>query len=320
MYRLTKCLVVALIPAPLPLTAAPASAAVTSGPGGSGVTAGNSDLIGDYDYTETWTIGATATVPARVTYPPQGFPLPAGVAVMENTHGNPAVSWSTRLGSIATDASNFPTGASPYPGGTGSGSATGFTQTGAQPEMNFTIAYGLRNDFIVQTDTLLATDRTEVFLNDVGFDGGLTDVTAITDNVGLAVFFRDDTDTFPKIGVYNGVSEIDTGLTTGLPPSEQERWHNFAVQFDLDNGLLAFWVDEVSRGTFDFATAFPNLNPSNAFIGIGSAGSQNRLWTDNFQVGAAGWVIPEPCGLLVWSLLVGLGIGAGWRRRRRNAA
>ena len=312
--------VVVVLAVMLVVMAAPLQATLTSGPGGSGVTAGNSSIIGVYDYTETWTIGPTSPILARQTYAPQAFPLPAGVNVLENTHGNPAVNWHAQLGSIATDASNFPTGPSPWPGGTGSGSATGFTQTGLPAsEGNFTIQtpYALRNKFIVQTDTLLGTDRVDIFLNNLPFVAGTSPVWTITDNVGLAVFFRDDSDGFPKIGVYDGISEVDTGLTTGLATSEEERWHNFAVEFDLDSGMLEFWVDESSRGTFDFATAFPNLNPSNAYIGIGSCGAQNRLWTDNFQVGAAGGPpgIPEPMTMLA----VGLGLaGLGRYVRRRK--
>jgi len=288
-------------------------AALVMGPGGNGVTAGDSDIITIYDYTESWTIGNGASTPARQAYGAQGFPLPAAVVPLEDTHGNPAVNWSTMLGSIATDAANSPTGPSPYPGSTNAGSTTGFTQTGIGGSGHFTIAYGLRNNFVVQTDTLLATDRTDIFVNDAGFAGGGLDVTAITDNVGLAVFFRDDDDALPSIGVYNGVTEIDTMLTTGLSASDQENWHNFAVEFDLDNGELEFWVDEVSRGTFDFAAAFPGLNASNAFIGIGSNGAQDRLWTDNFQVGSAA-PIPEPQSIVIWTALAGVAVVLGWRK------
>jgi hypothetical protein len=290
---------------------------VSIGPGGRGVTAGNSDLIGICDYTDTWTIGPTATVPARVGYAPQGFPLPAGVAVMENTHGNPSVSWSTTLGSIATDASNFPTGASPYPGSSGAGTATGFTQTGIGSEGNFTISYGLRNNFVVQFDTLQASDRVDLFLNNAGFGGGTGSVTGITDNVGLAVFFRDDNDGLPSIGVYNGITELDTGLTTGLVVGDEDDWHNYAVQFNLVDEELTFWVDEVLRGTFDYGTAFPLLNASNAFIGIGSSGGQDRLWTDNFQVGLAASAVPEPGAWLMWTVLGAVACVGVFQSRRK---
>jgi len=251
-----------------------------------GVTAGTSSIINDYDYTETWTIGTGASTEARSNYVAQTYPLPAGVVPLEDTRGNPPVNWSTTLGSIATDADNWPTAASPWPGGTAAGTATGMTQSGSQTEMNFTIPYGLRSNFIVQFDSLLATARVNIFVNNIGFVGSAPDVTTITDNVGLAVFFRHDSHTGPNIGVYNGITEIDTGLTTGLDASEEEQWHNFAVQFDLDNGELEFWVNEVHRGRFDYQTAFPALSASNAHIGVGSNGAQNRLWTDNFQVGS----------------------------------
>src|SRR5688572_361268 len=95
------------------------------------ISVGSSSLIGTLHYSDTFTIGAGATVPARVGYPPQTFPLPAGVGAVENNYGNPDRTWGdggASQWSIATDASNFPTGASPYPGTSGAGSAAGFTQ------------------------------------------------------------------------------------------------------------------------------------------------------------------------------------------------
>jgi len=41
---------------------------------------------------------------------------------------------------------------------------------------------------------------------------------------------------------------------------------------------------------------------------------------DNVRISAAAAVIPEPATLLIWSLLAGLGIGVGYRRRVRSAA
>ncbi|MCH8923663.1 MAG: hypothetical protein IIA67_11025, partial [Planctomycetes bacterium] len=60
-----------------------------------GVTAASADadLIGVTDYSDTFSIGAAAASAARQAYPPQAFPLPAGVEVIENSHGNPSVSW-----------------------------------------------------------------------------------------------------------------------------------------------------------------------------------------------------------------------------------
>ena len=47
-------------------------------------------------------------------------------------------------------------------------------------------------------------------------------------------------------------------------------------------------------------------------------------WTINYAAGTGNdisltlsAIIPEPTTLLIWSLLAGLGIGAGWRRRKR---
>jgi hypothetical protein len=40
---------------------------------------------------------------------------------------------------------------------------------------------------------------------------------------------------------------------------------------------------------------------------------RDYAWAVEWEVG----IIPEPSTLLIWSLLAGLGIGAGWRRRKR---
>lgn len=265
-----------------------AMAAVSTGPGGSGVAAGNSGLIAAYHYTESWTIGATAPTAARQAYAAQAFPLPAGVPPLENTHGNPAVSWSATLGSIATDASNFPTAASPYPGSSGAGSSTGFTQTGTGGSADFGIAYGLSNNFILQADTLVANDRVNLFT-------GPTAGNFFTAS-SLAVFFRHSGTPNPQIGVFiPGVGEVNTGLSSGLLPTDQRRWHNFAVHFDLGAKTLDFYVDEALKGSYNYAAVLPvGYVVSNANLSIGSAGHGNRLWTDNFQVGGATPPPPPP--------------------------
>jgi len=52
----------------------------------------------------------------------------------------------------------------------------------------------------------------------------------------------------------------------------------------------------------------------------GASNDANDLRLDNLTLYAivdfTSVVIPEPSALLVWTLLAGLGIGAGWRRKR----
>ena len=76
----------------------------------------------------------------------------------------------------------------------------------------------------------------------------------------------------------------------------------------------------------DFTDPFGWINfldtSANRILGPGSVGfrvygaggiTNGAVNYDNFTVRA----IPEPAALLVWSLLAGLGIGLGWRRRRK---
>ena len=207
--------------------------------------------------------------------------------------------------SIADDG-NISNGVTIYPGSNQRGSDSGITQSGVGGDTQYAIEYGLRSNFVVQFDTLLSGDRVNIHINDASVIGN---ISGITDNVGLAVFFRSDDHAGPSIGVYNGVSEIDTGLTTGLSIGEVGQWHNFATQFNLDDGTLTFWVDQVNRGTFDYATVFGSLITSNAFVGIGS-NMGDRLWVDNFQIGAP---IPTPA-----ALPAGLALLAGMLMRRRT--
>ena len=264
------------------------------------VTAGNSSLIGELDYSDSFTIGPGSPIAARQGYPAQQFTLPAGVDEVENNYGNPARFWGSTPFSIATDGANNP-GAFGYPGGSGAGSATGFTQRGGGGD--WSIEYGLRDEFVLQSDFVHLPDR-------VDFTIGATPAT-IFGAGNLSIFFRTSGHPqFPEIGLFNGSQEIDTGLTSGIPADNA--WHNYAVRVDVPNDLLEVYVDEVSRGIIDLNTigggAYNDIL-NNKFVGIGGAGA-DRLWSDNFQVGG---VIPEPST----ALLGLLGVGLVLRRQRR---
>lgn len=259
---------------------------VFTGPGGSGVPARQSSIIDVYHYSESWTIGPTATITARQTYTPQAFPLSSAVAVLENTHGNTGQTWGTFVGSIARDNSNNPGGGG-YPGGNGAGTATGFLQRGTSGSADVGVPYGLSNDFIVQADTLVASDRVNIFTGPTV--GNFQTVGS------LAVFFRHSGAAGAQIGVYaQGFGEVNTGLTSGLTATDLRKWHNFAVHFDLSAKTLEFFVDEVSRGTFNYSASFPGYTVSNAAVSVGSSGNIDRLWMDNFQVGGDEAPPPPP--------------------------
>ncbi len=267
-----------------------------------GVSVGSSTLIAALQYSDSFTIGAGATVPARTGYGAQTFPLPAGVDAVENTYGNPAAAWGNLPFSIATDASNFPTGGSPYPGGSGAGSATGFTQRGGGGD--WSIPYDLSNDFVIQFDYVQQTDRVDISIGTTGsniFGAG-----------NLNIFIRTTADPlFPEIGIFNpGVGEFNTGLTSGIGSANQ--WNNYALRVNIPAQTLEVFTNETSRGVINLATLnggayAPFL--SNDFVGIGGAGN-DRQWSDNFQVGAP---VPEPTSFALAGLAA-----AGLLRRRRK--
>lgn len=267
-----------------------------------GVSVGSSTLIAALQYSDSFTIGAGATVPARTGYGAQTFPLPAGVDAVENTYGNPAAAWGNLPFSIATDASNFPTGGSPYPGGSGAGSATGFTQRGGGGD--WSIPYDLSNDFVIQFDYVQQTDRVDISIGTTGsniFGAG-----------NLNIFIRTTADPlFPEIGIFNpGVGEFNTGLTSGIGSANQ--WNNYALRVNIPAQTLEVFTNETSRGVINLATLnggayAPFL--SNDFVGIGGAGN-DRQWSDNFQVGVP---VPEPTSFALAGLAA-----AGLLRRRRK--
>jgi hypothetical protein len=266
-----------------------------------GVSVGGSSLIGQLQYSDSFTIGAGGATAARQAYGAQTYPLPAGVDAVENNQGNPAQSWGTGPFSIATDASNFPTAAAPYPGTSGAGSDTGFTQRGGGGD--WSIAYGLSNEFIIQFDYVQQPDRVDVSIGSTGsniFGAG-----------NLSLFIRTTGHpTLPEIGIYNvGVGEFNTGLTSGIAANDQ--WNNYAIRVDIPGREIEVYTNEVSRGVLDLGTLngglyAPFLN--NAFVGIGGAGN-DRQWSDNFQVGLP---VPEP-GVAALAAFASLGL---LRRRR----
>ncbi len=263
------------------------------------VTVGSSTLIGQLDYSDTFTIGAGGTTAARQGYGAQTYPLPAGVEAIENFYTNASVSWPVDAWSIATDGAVNP-GATGYPGGSSAGSADGFTQRGGGGD--WSIPYGLRSVFVVQTDFVQMSDRVDITIGSTPgniFGGG-----------NISIFFRQTGHPIGEIGVFNGSLEtIVPGLSSGI--SAANTWQNYALRVDVPNQSIEVFVNETSRGTINLATigggAYAGIL-NNAFVGVGGAGN-DRLWSDNFQVGAP---IPEPSA----AILLGLAGLVGLRRKR----
>ncbi len=132
----------------------------------------------------------------------------------------------------------------------------------------------------------------------------------------LSIFFRGDGS--GNVSLFNGTTDTPVQnflpeFNTGLPNDGQ--WHNYAALFDQLAKTVEIFVDEQSKGTIDLTTFANGLYQdfSNAAVGVGGGlgAGQNRIWTDNFQVGAP---VPEPSALLALGASVGL---IALRRRRR---
>ena len=197
--------------------------------------------------------------------------MPAGGLAVENSYGNPARSWTSGGWSINRDATVSANGA-PYVG-SGAGTATGMTQTGGS-SIDYGIEYGLSDRFVVQFDAYQALDRIDI---------GARSARDTIGGSGLSVFIR-PSGAATEIGLYNGTSEINSGLTSGIAVNT---WHNYAVKFDNVNKTIEVFVDQVSRGSVNLATLNGGSHNtiSNAAVSVGGTTTFSRLWTDNFQVG-----------------------------------
>jgi hypothetical protein len=291
------------------LLAAPAAHATLSfGPGGQGVTGNASSLIGAglYDYVDTITGTSAGGVNPNRPYIAALQPSPA--YVVEQTFGHPSVNFQTAgqpIGvaawSIAADNQGHVLPEVPvYPGSSGAGSATGFTQTGGG--VDYGVPYGFRTRYVVQADAVTSADRIDIGTGNAPGTIGTGNVT---------VFFRGLTG---GVSLYDGA--VDTpvpGYDTGLRVAGQ--WHNYAALWDQTAKTVQLFVDEQSKGVIDLNTLAGGryANFSNAFVGVGAglAGGENRTWTDNFQVGAP--AVPEPSSIALVGGLVAL---VGRRRRR----
>jgi len=132
---------------------------------------------------------------------------------------------------------------------------------------------------------------------------------------------------FPNITVY-AFFEIGNAGSGG----------NYARIYGLNvNGSTSFWTNDSASTDSDAdndgymewkqaagttqATATANANYA-AFTGLSGSTvtfrglTTNRSVLSGFQIVAGTGIIPEPSTFLVWSLLAGLGIGVGWRRKR----
>jgi hypothetical protein len=283
--------------------------------GAAGVPVGGSGLIGVLDYSDTFTGTDAGGRPNRPYVPAV---QPPAAYVVENTYGKPSVSFDIGSGfSFAADSAGTPglvNGIPPYPLGlapnaSGAGSATGFTQTGGS--IDYALPYGgLRTSYIVQVDAVQVGDRI-----DISSGSG----PGIFASQSLSVFFRGDGS--GNASLFNGA--IDTPIrsliptfNTGITGSGQ--WNNYAVRYDLPAHQIELFVNQNSVGLIDLTTFAGGIydNFSTAWVGAGGglAAGENRVWTDNFQVGAP---VPEPSAAAMALMALAL-IGSATHFRRRK--
>ena len=283
----------------------------TSSVEAAGVSVNNSALIGAKDYADAFT-GTTDGGAANRPY--VAAVQPAAAYVVNQTFGHPTTNFQTdgqpvgvAAFSIASDTQGQIAGSSIYPGNSGAGSSTGFTQTGGGAD--YVVSYGFRTNYIVQVDAVTVHDRI-----DISSGPGAAAVGGSATN-SLAIFFRGDGT--GAVSLYNSV-DGDTpvpGYNTGITAGMVGQWNNYAVRFDSVNNKLELYVNQVSKGIIDLLTVGGGkyANFSNAFVGAGGGmgAGDDRLWTDNFQVGAP---VPEP-----GSMALALGsLGLLTLRRRRK--
>jgi len=283
--------------------------------GAAGIPVGGSSRIGVLDYSDTFT-GTDDGGRANRPYVPAV--QPAAAYVVENAYGNPSVSFDIGSGfSFAADRAGTPglvDGNPPYPLGlgpnaSGAGSATGFTQTGGG--IDYALPYsGLRSSYVVQVDALQVADRIDI---SSGAGPGIFAAQS------LSVFFRGDGS--GNASLFNGATDtpiqsIIPTFNTGITGAGQ--WNNYAVRYDLLAREIELFVNQNSVGVINLTTFAGGIyaNFTNQWVGAGGglAAGENRVWTDNFQVGAP---VPEPSTAALALMALAL-IGLRCYRRSKN--
>lgn len=252
-------------------------------PAGAAVSVGDSSLIDELHYSDTFTLESNGGVAGRID---GGYGFGSPAINVENNYGNPSRAWPNFMWSLNTDASAATWGNPTYLGGSGAGSATGITQSGLwtySPDSIFGFEYGLSDHYVVQLDAVQPNDRVNITSGTAGdsLEGGLT------------VFFRGDGrpgNIFFNLSLYDGVNpETPIPFASGGIGVAVGEWANYAVRFDQANNTIEIYINEASLGGPLDLTTFAGgayANWSNAAVGVGGYGG-SILWTDNFQVGTA---------------------------------
>ncbi|MCL5098990.1 MAG: Ig-like domain-containing protein, partial [Candidatus Omnitrophica bacterium] len=254
-------------------------------------------LIAVGDYTDTFTLNSVRTDGLNGDNSQGAYNL-------EDLHGNPATTWTpqTPYTFVTPDTSSNPDLLNAATGDPGASS--GLAQVTSYTDASF--AYGLRDDYVVQVDAILPSDRLDIISGETP-GGGIGGANT------LSVFLRRDStagqphaafpDTgLPAIGLYNGSKE------TGVFDAENKfiyvgvddnNWHRYAIHFDHPNNQVGIYVDGKLITTVDVSTFAGGIymNYSNGAVGVGGGGA---FWLDNFVVGGPE-AMQEPPGELTIS-------------------
>lgn len=226
-------------------------------------------LIQTVDYSDTFTVAEQGGQVARTD---GSFNTGSPAYDVEDDHGNGVATWTPQTNfSFNTGLGSTCCG---YPTNDGNaGASSGVAQSGGN---DFSFAYGLRTNYTVQMDAILPPDRLDVSslpnAGDTIFTAG-----------SLSVFFRKSPG---NIGLYNGIAESQI-LIDGLPLQTgvtDSNWHNYAVNFNQDDGTITLFVDGTRLAEVDLAT-FQGGAYNGYSNGAVGAGGTFVLWVDNFQVG-----------------------------------
>jgi hypothetical protein len=206
-----------------------------------------------------------------------------GAYTVENSYGNPTAVWTptTNCGFNTPQSSTDPTKVGQASGN--AGASGGLAQS---PGGDFSLAYGLRTNYVVQVQAIFPSNRLDISSLPAAGD-------AITAANSLTVFLRPDTiageSGLPSISLFNGSTETavtNADGTFALSGVTDSNWHAIAVQFDQGESLLRIYVDGVVKAQVHLSTFAGGLyqNFSNGAVGVGGSGSD--FWIDNFAVGA----------------------------------
>lgn len=253
-------------------------------------------LIATVDYQDTFTIKNART---------DGLfnDNTQGAYEVEEVQGNPAAAWNP-TSSFSFNTPGSATDPAKLTAATGNaGASTGFAQSGGG---DFSMAYGLRSNYIIQLDAILPSDRLDITSLDAAGGG-------IFGGNKLSVFLRRDSvagtphgafpDTgLPAIGLFNGAKETAVTDPSGnmvYLGVDDNNWHRYAIQFDQPKNGLTVYVDNKSLITLDLNAFAGGIykNYSNGAVGAGGAGGV--FWIDNFVAG-----VPEAAPVAPASLSI----------------